>query len=59
MFRIKIEKSPQSAEKLSDNSNNPDRRRKRKLDLTRNPPAANDRIILIKHVAWPGVMARS
>jgi hypothetical protein len=48
MFRIKTEKSPQPAEKLSDDSNNPDRRRKWKLALTRNPPAADHQIILIK-----------
>jgi hypothetical protein len=48
MFRIKIEKSPQPAEKLSDNSNNPDGRRKWKLDLMRNPTAADNQIILIK-----------
>jgi hypothetical protein len=48
MFRIKTEKSPQPAEKSWDNSNNPDGRRKRKLALTRNPPAADNSIIPIK-----------
>jgi hypothetical protein len=48
MFRIKTEKSPLPVEKLRCDSNSLKWRRKWKLDLTRNPPAAADQIILIK-----------
>ena len=48
MFWIKTKKSPLSAEKLRYDSNNLKEWRKWKLDLMRNPPSADNQIILTK-----------